>query len=547
MMCVRLIARYPIPDTPKHVYWIRVKSRGGDGPRRRILPTRCALPVVATSIFSGPKLSQPEWGNMRCSKCGRDNRERRKFCTSCGTPLVAACPNCGAPIQPDESFCGECGTALGDAALAAAGTTPVAASADGERRHLTVLFCDLVGSTEIAARLDPEEWRDTVAAYHRAAAEAVARYGGHVAKYLGDGVMAFFGYPEAHDNDAERAAQAGLELLDAIAKLGEEPGRPKLAARVGIDSGAVVVGAGAGKEADVFGEAPNIAARVQAVAEPGTVLITDAVHRLVSGLFVVESRGAVALKGVERPLPLYRVVQPSGVRGRLEAAAAVRGLTPFVGREDELRSLTTRWERSREGEGQVALIVGEAGIGKSRLLQRFHELIPAAPHAWLEAAAAPFFQNTPFHAIAELLRQLVGQASPDATDAQADRAGEAQVDTDERLAHLESALVMVGLKPAEAIPLIAPLLNLASSKFPPLPIAPEQQRRQLLTMLVEWVLRAARAQPLVIVIEDLHWADASTLEVVQLLAEQGPTAPLLLLCTARPEFHPQWPLQAHHT
>ena len=487
---------------------------------------------------------------MRCSKCGRDNRDGRKFCTSCGTPLVAACPKCGAAIQPDERFCGECGTALGDAAPAAAPapTGPVTASADGERRHLTVLFCDLVGSTEIAARLDPEEWRETVAAYHRAAAEVITRYGGHVAKYLGDGVMAFFGYPEAHDNDAERAAQAGLAMLDAIAKLGEEAGRPRLAARVGIDSGAVVVGAGAGKEADVFGEAPNIAARVQAVAEPGTVLITDAVQRLVSGLFVVESRGGSTLKGVERPLQLYKVVQPSEVRGRLEAAAATRGLTPFVGREDELRSLMSRWERSREGEGQVALIIGEAGIGKSRLLQRFHELIPDAPHAWLEAAAAPFFQNTPFHAIAELLRQLVRRASPHATNEQAARDGEAQLDTDERLAHLESALVMVGLKPAEAIPLIAPLLNLPSSaKYPPLPIPPEQQRRRLLAMLMEWVLGAARSQPLVIVIEDLHWADASTLEVIQLLVEQGPAAHLLLLCTARPEFHSPWPLHAHHT
>jgi class 3 adenylate cyclase len=305
----------------------------------------------------------------------------------------------------------------------------VAASTAGERRHLTVLFCDLVGSTQIAARLDPEEWREVVASYHHAAAEEITRFGGHVAKYLGDGVMAYFGWPEAHDNDAERAARAGLELLDVISKLDQRSGTGfslsspvRLASRIGIDSGAVVVGAGAGKEADVFGEAPNIAARVQAAAEPGTVLITDAVHQLVSGLFVVESRGASVLKGIERPLELYQVVQPSAVRGRLEASAVVRGLTPFVGREDELRSLMTRWERSREGEGQVTLIIGEAGIGKSRLLQRFHELIPDTPHHWLEAAAAPFFQNTPFHAIAELVRQLVGQASLPVTDARAARA-----------------------------------------------------------------------------------------------------------------------------
>src|SRR6516162_8846873 len=384
---------------------------------------------------------------MRCSKCGSDNREGRKFCTNCGASLVAACPKCGAAIQPGESFCGECGTAFGDAVpvAAAVGTAPVAASADGERRHLTVLFCDLVGSTEIAARLDPEEWRDMIAAYHRAAAEAITRFGGYVAKYLGDGVMAYFGWPEAHDNDGERSARAGLTILEEVPKLNHQLTGAKLAARVGIDSGAVVVGAGAGKDADVFGEAPNIASRVQAAAEPGTVLVTDAVHRLVSGLFVVESREASALKGIERPLQLYKVVQPSGVRGRLEAAAAVRGLTPFVGREDELRSLMTRWERSQEGEGQVALIIGEAGIGKSRLLQRFHELIPDASYPWLEAAAAPFFQNTPFYPIAELLRQLVGRASLPAPDARAARAttsdGAVQLDTNERLAQLEFALV----------------------------------------------------------------------------------------------------------
>src|SRR6516225_8278540 len=193
---------------------------------------------------SGPKLSQPEWGNMRCSKCGSDNREGRKFCATCGAPLVVTCSKCGATNQPEERFCGECGAVLSDAtpAAAAARTAPARTSTGGERRHLTVLFCDLVGSTEIAARLDPEEWRETVAAYHRAAAEAVARYGGHVAQYLGDGVMAFFGYPEAHDNDAERAARAGLAILEGIANLNLPALQTKLAARVGIDSGSVVVG-----------------------------------------------------------------------------------------------------------------------------------------------------------------------------------------------------------------------------------------------------------------------------------------------------------------
>jgi tetratricopeptide (TPR) repeat protein len=349
--------------------------------------------------------------------------------------------------------------------------------------------------------------------------------------------------------------RAGLSILDALSKSNQQTSfldvrtsqtrllgsagalpsvRPKLSARIGIDSGAVVVGRGAGKDADVFGEAPNIAAHVQALAPSDAVLITAATHRLVSGLFVAEDRGAQAFKGTDRPIHVYRVIQPSGVRGRLEAAAATRGLTPFVGREEELRLLLNRWERALDGEGQVALIVGEAGIGKSRLLQHFHQQVMATPHTWAEAAAAPSFQNTPFYPVADLLRQL---ALP--------HAGEP---ADEQLTQLEPHLTAAGLKPAEAIPLIAPLLNLPlAAKYPPLAYSPEQQRRRLLAMLVEWVLGAARVQPLVIATEDLHWADPSTLELIQVLVEQGTTGRLLLLYTGRPEFRPQWPLRAHHT
>jgi class 3 adenylate cyclase len=469
---------------------------------------------------------------MRCSKCGSDNREGRKFCASCGAPLVTSCTKCGGLNQPGEKVCGECGATLSDSAPArtAADAAPVMASASGERRHLTLLFCDLVGSTELAAHLDPEEWREIVAGYQRAAAEAITRYGGHVAKYLGDGVMAFFGYPEAHDNDAERAVLAGLSILDAISKFNQQTTRPKLSARIGIDSGAVVVGRGAGKDTDVFGEAPNNAAHVQALAAPTTVLITAATHRLVAGLFVVEDRGVQVLKSSDRSIQIYRVIQPSGVRGRFEAAAAVRGLTPFVGREDELRLLMTRWERALNGEGQVALIIGEAGIGKSRLVQRLHEQVAGTPHTWVEAGAGAFFENTPFYPVTEMLRQLLGT-----------------VPAKDQIGQLEEQLTAAGLKPAEAIPLIAPLLNLPlPAKYPPSALPPEQQRRRLLATPVEWMLGAARVQPLIVVTEDLHWADPSTLELLQLLVEQGATARLLLLYTARPEFQAQWPPRAHY-
>jgi class 3 adenylate cyclase/tetratricopeptide (TPR) repeat protein len=418
------------------------------------------------------------------------------------------------------------------------------------------LFCDLVGSTEITAQLDPEEWREVVAGYHRATAEAITRFGGHVAKYLGDGVMAYFGWPEAHDNDGERAARASLAILDAITKLNEAPpplpspthssldapqgrssrngGRdrpPQLTARVGIDSGAVVVGAGASKDADVFGDTPNIAARLQATAAPGTVLVTAATHRLISGLFVVEALGSLVLKGISSPLEVFHVVRPTGVRGRLRTA---RTLTPFVGREEELRLLLSRWERTREGEGQMALIIGEPGIGKSRLVAEFHDRIRDAPHIWMESAGEQFFENTPFYAITEMLSQWLEL--------------QGATDSEEQLERVERALASAGLKVVEAAPLIADLLQLpAGERYPASTLTAEQKRRRLLAALSQWVLGAARLQPLVMVVEDLHWLDASTLELQQLLAEQGATAPLMLLYTARPEFHAAWPMRAHHS
>jgi class 3 adenylate cyclase/tetratricopeptide (TPR) repeat protein len=404
-------------------------------------------------------------------------------------------------------------------------------SAGGEQRHLTILFCDLVGSVTLTSQLDPEEWRATVASYQRAASEAITRFGGEVMRYVGDGIMVFFGYPIAHDDEAERAARAGLAILDAISQLNEQPTHQKLAVRIGIDSGPVVVGTGAGQAVDAFGDAANISARVQATAEAQTVVVTGATHRLISGLFVVEDRGAQTLKGISQPVQLYRVVRPSGIRSRFEAASAAGGLTPFVGREGELRLLLSRWERARDGEGQVVTIIGEAGIGKSRLVRHFREQIADTPHTSLEAGGGAFFQNTPFYPVSEMLRQVLGGATEL-----------------EQLAQLGARLTAVGLKPAEAIPLLAPMLSLSlPPDYPPSILPPEQQRRRLLATLVEWLIGAARTQPLVSVIEDLHWADPSTLELIQLLVEQGATAPLMLIYTARPEFSPPWPLRAHHT
>jgi class 3 adenylate cyclase/tetratricopeptide (TPR) repeat protein len=442
--------------------------------------------------------------------------------------LGNSCPKCTVENAPDAKFCSQCGASLDSPAGRGAKAETRESGLGAERRHLTVLFCDLVGSTELTAQLDPEEWREVVAGYHRAATENITRFAGYVALYLGDGVMAYFGWPKAHENDAERAARAGLAIVEAISTRSTSP---KISVRVGIDSGSVVVGASAGKGADVFGETPNIAARVQTAAAPNTVLITGATHRLLSGLFVVEELGAQQLRGVANPVELYRVLRPTGVRGRIAAAG---GLTPFVGREEELRLLLSRWERARQGQGQLVLVVGEAGIGKSRLVAEFHDRIRDTPHIWMESAGEQFFENTPFHAITEMLSQwleLQGGTKPD-----------------DRLERLDRALESAGLKPEQAAALIADLLQLpARERYSVITLNAEQRRRRLLAALTGWIYGAAKLQPVVMVIEDLHGVDPSTLELLRLLAEQGVMVPLMLICTARPEFHSEWPMRSHHT
>lgn len=485
---------------------------------------------------------------MRCSSCGSENGPGAKFCSECSAPLQLHCPTCGTPNRPTAKFCADCSALLLPVApvppqrRSHIPLQPIALGApldprgdQAERRHLSILFCDLVGSTEIAARLDPEDWRDLIGSYHAAATEAVEHFGGHVALYLGDGLLVYFGYPRAHEDDAQRAVLAGLAILDAMSSLNRRSvseQRPKLATRIGIHTGPVIVGESSGRGADVFGDVPIVASRVQNFAAPDTVFMTAATHQLVSGLFILEDQGATLLKGIEHPVQLYRVIQPSGVRGRL-AAAVVRGLTPFIGRENDLRFLTMRWDQARRGEGQVILVVGEPGIGKSRFVQRFHELLTDTPHTWVDCAAAALHQNTPFYTVTDLLKQgsrWRGEAS-----------------ADERLAGLEASLRLAGAKLSEAVPLIAPLLNLpVPAEYPPLQMPPEQQRKRLLATIAAWALGIARVQPLVIAIEDLHWADPSTLDAIQLLAEQVATAPLLLICTARLEFRVPWPLRTHH-
>ena len=388
------------------------------------------------------------------------------------------------------------------------------------------MFCDLVGSTSLVAKLEAEDWRNLVNDYLDEASAAVTGLGGHVLKKLGDGLMALFGYPTAQENDAERAVRAALAIQRALADLNARntrAGTPELAARIGLDSGLVLVDA----TGEVFGEAPNVAARVQALAEPGAVLVTAAVQRQSAGLFVAEDKGTHELKGVATPVTLYSIVRTSNGR-----PASARTPTRLVGREEELALLTRRWERARNGAGQLTLIVGEPGIGKSRLIQEFRARLDETPHTFVEWSSSQLLRNTPLHPLAEWGRQ---------------RFGGAETPADQRLIDLESTLGRIGLHPAEYAPLIAPLVDVPLPEGRMARLAPEELRRRQLAAITTWVLAGARSQPVVLAFEDLHWADPTTLDLMGALAERGAQVPLFIIVAARPEFRSPWSLRPHHS
>jgi class 3 adenylate cyclase/tetratricopeptide (TPR) repeat protein len=407
----------------------------------------------------------------------------------------------------------------------------------GERRQLTVLFCDIVGSTDLVERLDVEEWHAINAGYQRCGVEMVERLGGHVASFHGDGFLAYFGYPVGHDDSPERGTRAGIAILDALELMNQRLEREhgvRLAVRIAIHTGDVVVGEGGGKDLELYGEAVHLAARVQQLARPNEVLVTETTYRLVSGLFVMEERGSHALRSIAKPVSLYRVLQPTGARGRLKASG-VHGLTPFVGREPERSLLLNRWKRAQEGEGQIVLVTGEPGIGKSRLVQVFRDDIAGHAQAWVECATSSYHANTPFFCVIEMIRQGLSR-----------QCGESP---EQRLVFLERALTTTGLDPREGVPLLAGLigLSLPPGRYPPIGGSPAHQRERLMATLAGWLLAAAAIQPAVLVVEDLMWADPSTIELLELLGRQAAAARVLLLYTARPEFRCTWPPRSNLT
>jgi class 3 adenylate cyclase/predicted ATPase len=414
--------------------------------------------------------------------------------------------------------------------VASATTAAEVPATSAERRQLTVMFADLVGSTALSQRLDPEDLREIIGAYHRCVAATASRFAGFVAKYMGDGVLVYFGYPQAHEDDAERAVRAGLAVIDAVRALNlSQP----LAVRLGIASGLVVVGdligEGAAQERGVVGETPNLAARLQAIASPNQVVIADSTRRQLGSLFAVEDLGPKALPGFAEAPRAWQVVGESGVVSRFEALRTQAA--PLVGRDEELDLLRRRWGQAKAGEGRVVLIVGEPGIGKSRLAAALAESVAGEPHTRLRYFASLHRQDSALYPFVVQLERAAGFARDDAPEA--------------KLAKLDALIAGSAAEPDE-ITLIAELLSLPNAAAK-LDLSPQRKREKLLAALLHQLEALARSHPALMVFEDMHWIDPTSRDLIDMIVDRIRRLAILLLVTFRPEFQPPWTGQPYVT
>ena len=402
-----------------------------------------------------------------------------------------------------------------------------------ERRQVTVMFSDLVGSTALSARMDPEDLREVISAYQKCVAETVGHFGGFVAKYMGDGVLVYFGYPQAHEDDAERAVRAGLELIQAVGGLKSSV---PLQTRVGIATGLVVVGdligSGEAQERGIVGETPNLAARLQSAAEPNTVAIAESTRKLVGNLFELEDLGAKDLKGIAEPIRAWAALRPSSVESRFDALHA-SGLTELVGREEELELLLRRWSKAKTGEGQVALLSGEAGIGKSRLTAALMQRLEGEPHTRLRYFCSPQHTDSALYPIIGQMERAAGLAHGDGAQVKLDK--------------LDALLAQTSTSKQDAA-LFAEMLSLPNDgRYPTLDVTPEERRERTLEALVSQIKALARQNPVLMIVEDAHWVDPTSLEVFGRVIDRVRGLRVLLIVTFRPDFDAPWVGRAYVT
>ena len=419
------------------------------------------------------------------------------------------CPACGFANAAAARFCGGCGNRL------------EAAAPEAERRQICVLFCDLVGSTPLSQSLDPEDLRSVLGAYRHACEAVVLRHGGFVAQYYGDGVEVYFGYPNAREDDASRVVRCALDMLEAIRQLAKAT-RLDLKVRIAIDSGRVVVGSLGSSGHTAIGDTPNIAARAQAEAAPGEVVVTDSLRRLLANSIAVESMGSRRLRGVERPVELFRIVGSGG-----QTAPVATNRTPFVGRARQRERVREIWGRAMSGLPQFVLLRGEPGIGKSRLVEVVRHEIASDRADVLIARCTSVTADTAFHPIAELIGSRLGFEGATA---------------DERVTRLASRVAELGIAPADAVPLLASILSIPvdPAQWPMPALSPQRARQRTMDILIAWTLALSQRGSVLWVLEDLHWADPSTIELLRQLIASPRSAGLMTLLTARPEFAPTW-------
>jgi class 3 adenylate cyclase len=400
---------------------------------------------------------------------------------------------------------------------------------EAERRHLTVLFCDLVGSTGFAIELDPEELSGVIRRFEDTCAAVIKHFGGYIGRFMGDGLLVYFGYPQAHEDDAERAVRAGLDIVAKVGQLLLPSGEP-LQVRVGIATGLVVVGEtigeGSAQERAVFGETPNLAAHLQQSAVPNSILVAASTHRLLGSVFVCADLGRVEVKGKSKPVAAWMVIAEGAVETRFEAIRPKR-LARFVGRQEELSRLLNFWEQAKHGAGQVVLLCGEPGIGKSRIGNTLLGSLAEEPHIKIRYQCSPHHTNSPFFPVIHQLERAARFEREDSTDTRLDK--------------LEAVLSRAGDASLADAPLLAALLSIPSgSRYPSLNLTPKRQKELTITALIRQLLGLARSRPVLSFIEDVHWIDATTLETITRTIPLIKTAPVFFLITFRPEFMPPW-------